>query len=278
VRLHQQFATVDLLSGGRAEIIAGRGSFTESFPLFGAELTDYEALYEEKLDLLLRVDAGGPITWSGRFRPPLTGARVFPQPFREHLAISVGTGGNAESSVRAGVLGLPVVYAIIGGAPEGFVPLADLYRRASAATGHPTASQHVTFSGIGLLAPRSQDAKDRFYPHWLRTMEDGAAARGWRVPSRSDYDRYTAGAGAVFAGSPAEVAERIITVGRLAGAQRYGLQMDWSGVPHPDVMRAIELLGTQVRPIVEAELGAEGDVHAATVVRPGVPAREPVGA
>jgi probable LLM family oxidoreductase len=277
VRVYQQFATVDLLSSGRAEIIAGRGSFTESFPLFGASLDHYDELYDEKLDLLLQIDAANPVTWSGRFREPLTEAGVYPRPHREHLAISEGTGGSPGSSVRAGVLGLPVVYAIIGGRPEAFASRADLYRRASASAGHPTSSQHVTFSGVGLIARRSQDAKNVFYPHWQRTMDEGVRARGWARPSRADYDHYAEGSQMLLAGSPAEIAERIITVGGLVGAQRYALQMDWSGVPHAHVMTAIELLGTEVRPLVEAELGAGGSVHDSTPIRPVTsPALEPV--
>jgi probable LLM family oxidoreductase len=256
VRLYQQFTTLDQLSHGRAELLAGRGSFTESFPLFGADLADYDDLYAEKLDLLLRLDRGNPVTWSGRFRPPLHDATVLPRPYGDRLRISVGTGGNPNSSARAGALGLPIVYAIIGGAPERFAPLVDLYRRAGEAAGHDAADAHVTFSGIGMLAERSQDAKDLFFPYWHRMMQYGAEARGWSIPSRADYDSYTRGAQALFAGSPAEIADRIITVGRAVGADRYALQFDWSGVPHAQVMKAIELFGTEVRPRVEEELGA----------------------
>lgn len=253
VRVYQQFTTLDQLSRGRAEVLAGRGSFTESFPLFGANLEDYDELYEEKLALLLRLDREHPITWSGRFRAPLENAHVFPRPYGDRLRISVGTGGNPESSVRAGLLGLPVVYAVIGGQPERFAPLVDLYRRAGEAGGHT--DLEVTMSAIGLIARRSQDAKDSFYPYWLETMKYGARARGWSVPSRAEYDAWTAGARSIFAGSPQEVAERLISVGRLVGADRYAMQMDWSGVPHKLVMEAIELLGTEVLPLVRAELG-----------------------
>ncbi|WP_309110818.1 LLM class flavin-dependent oxidoreductase [Saccharothrix sp.] len=253
VRVYQQFTTLDQLSRGRAELLAGRGSFTESFPLFGANLEDYDELFEEKLALLLRLDRENPITWSGRFRAPLEDAHVYPRPYRDRLRISVGTGGNPESSVRAGLLGLPVVYAIIGGMPERFAPLVDLYRQAGEAGGHT--GLEVTMSAIGLIARRSQDAKDSFYPYWLETMKYGARARGWTVPSRAEYDAWTAGAQSIFAGSPQEVAERLISVGRLVGADRYAMQMDWSGVPHKLVMESIELLGTEVLPLVRAELG-----------------------
>ncbi|MCK2244707.1 MULTISPECIES: LLM class flavin-dependent oxidoreductase [unclassified Crossiella] len=253
VRVYQQFTTLDQLSHGRAELLAGRGSFTESFPLFGADLGDYDELFEEKLALLLRIDREDPLTWSGKHRTRLENVRVLPRPYGRRLRISVGTGGNPESSIRAGVLGLPVVYAVIGGQPERFAPLVDLYRRAGAAAEHAPEDLHVTMGAIGFIAPRSQDAKDIFYPYWLQTMKYGARARGWAVPTRADYDGYTENANALFTGSPEQVAERIISVGKLVGANRYAMQMDWSGVPHEHVMKAIELLGTEVLPLVRKE-------------------------
>ncbi|NIH86010.1 LLM class flavin-dependent oxidoreductase [Amycolatopsis granulosa] len=255
VRLYQQFTTLDQLSGGRAELLIGRGSFIESFPLYGASLDDYDALFEEKLELLLTLDRNDPVTWSGKFRAPLRDARVLPRPHGEHLRISVGTGGNQDSSIRAGALGLPVVYAIIGGRPERFAPLVQLYRRASEVSGNDPATQHVTMGAIGLIARKSQDAKDVYYPYWLETMKYGARARGWPVPTRAEYDAYTDGATALFTGSPNEVADRLISVGKLVGADRYAMNMDWSGVPHDRVMTAIELLGTEVLPQVRAEFG-----------------------
>lgn len=258
VRLYQQFTTLDQLSRGRAELLAGRGSFIESFPLYGADLRDYDALYDEKLRLLLAIDRDDPVTWSGRFRPALDQVRVLPRPYGDHLRISVGTGGNPESSIRAGALGLPVVYAVIGGQPERFAPLVDLYRRSGRAQGQDPAALHVTMGAIGLIADRSQDAKEAFYPYWLETMRWGAKSRGWTVPTRAHYDAWTDGANSIFAGSPDEVAERLISVGRLVGADRYGMQMDWAGVPHPLVMRSIELLGTQVLPLVRRELDVVG--------------------
>jgi probable LLM family oxidoreductase len=253
VRLYQQFTTLDQLSHGRAELLAGRGSFTESFPLFGADLQDYDDLYDEKLALLLRIDEGNPVTWSGRFRAPLDDVRIFPRPYREHLRILVGTGGNPASSARAGLLGLPVVYAIIGGEPERFAPLVELYRRGGEAGGQDSARLHVTMTGVGLIARDAADARDSFYPHWRQVMEYGATARGWAVPSRADYDHAALDARGLMTGDPEQIAERIITVGKLVGADRYGLQMDWAGVPHAKVMTAIELLGTEVRPLVEKE-------------------------
>lgn len=256
VRLFQQFSTLDQISAGRAEIMAGRGSFIESYGLFGASLGDYDELYDEKLRLLIAINESNPITWAGRFRPALTDASVLPRPYGERLRISVGTGGNPQSSVRAGALGLPVVYAIIGGHPERFAPLVDLYRRASVQSGHSPESQHVTMSAIGLIAERSQDAKETYYPYWRQVMEYGSKARGWSVPGREDYDHYTEGAGMIFAGSPDEIAERLISVGELTGADRYAMHMDWAGVPHENVMTAIELLGTRIKPQVDAHFAS----------------------
>ncbi|GAA5168003.1 MULTISPECIES: LLM class flavin-dependent oxidoreductase [Amycolatopsis] len=255
VRLYQQFTTLDQLSRGRAELLAGRGSFTESFPLFGADLAEYDDLFDEKLALLLRIDRERPLTWSGRFRPPLENAQIYPRPYRDHLRISIGTGGNPESSARAGLLGLPVVYAVIGGRPERFAPLVDLYRRAGESVGHAKEDLHVTMGAIGFIARTAQEAKDTFYPYWLETMKYGAKARGWPIPTRAEYDAYTHNAQALFVGTPEEVADRIISVGKLTGADRYAMQMDWSGVPHEKVMTAIELLGTEVLPRVRKALG-----------------------
>jgi probable LLM family oxidoreductase len=250
VRLYQQFSTLDQLSRGRAELLAGRGSFIESFPLFGADLDDYEALYEEKLDLLLAIDRQDPLTWSGKFRAPLHDAHILPRPYGDHLRISIATGGNPASSMRAGDRGLPIVYAVIGGQPERFAPLVNLYRRSGVAAGHDPASLKVTMGAIGLIAEKSQIAKDTFYPYWLETMKYGAKARGWAIPSRAEYDEAARGSQAIFAGSPSEIAERLISVGTLVSADRYAMQMDWAGVPHAQVMTAIELLGTEVLPQV----------------------------
>lgn len=256
VRLFQQFATLDQLSGGRAEIMAGRGSFIESYGLFGASLGDYDELYDEKLLLLMAINATNPVTWSGRFRSALADANIQPRPFGDRLRISVGTGGNPQSSVRAGVLGLPVVYAIIGGHPERFAPLVELYRRAWVQSGHDPATQHVTMSAIGLIAENSQEAKEAYYPYWRQVMEYGSKARGWSVPSRQEYDHYTDGAGMIFAGSPDEIAGRLIAVGELTGADRYAMHMDWAGVPHAQVMKAIELLGTRIKPQIDAHFAS----------------------
>jgi alkanesulfonate monooxygenase SsuD/methylene tetrahydromethanopterin reductase-like flavin-dependent oxidoreductase (luciferase family) len=171
------------------------------------------------------------------------------------LRISVGTGGNPESSIRAGVLALPVVYAVIGGQPERFAQLVDLYRRAGASAGHAPEDMHVTMGGIGLIAQNSQDAKEAFYPYWMEVMKYGAKARGWAIPTRDHYDQYAHNAQSLFVGSPNEIADRLITVGKLVGADRYAMQMDWANVPHKLVMTAIELMGTEILPQVRKEFG-----------------------
>jgi probable LLM family oxidoreductase len=255
VRVFQQFSTIDLLSGGRAEIAAGRGSFIESFPLFGANLADYDELYEEKLGLLLELNSTERVTWEGKFRPALNDALILPRPPRGKLDIWIATGGNPESSMRAGYLGLPINYAIIGGYPEQFAPLAKLYREAGAAAGHVASDLRVAVSGPGFLAATSQEAKDTFYPYWHKSMTAIAAERGFTAPSRLGFDSQSARRGAIFAGSPNEVADKMIALhGRLA-YDRHALQMDWSGLPHNLVMRSIELLGTDVMPQVRAAIG-----------------------
>jgi probable LLM family oxidoreductase len=255
VRVYQQFATLDLLTGGRAELMAGRGSFIESFPLFGARLEDYDALYEEKLDLLLRIDASETVTWSGRFRPPLTDARVLPRPTSGHLDIWVATGGNPQSSVRAGSLGLPVSYAIIGGLPERFAPLVELYRDAASEHGHDAAALPVAVAGPGFVGRDSRKAKEAFYPYWIDSMKRISAERGFPTPNRITYDEMTAPRGAIFAGSPNEVADRILALQERLGNTRHTLQMDWSGVPQPLLLESIELFATEVLPQVRAVRG-----------------------
>ncbi|GHD43043.1 LLM class flavin-dependent oxidoreductase [Mycetocola manganoxydans] len=254
VRVFQQFATIDLLSNGRVELAAGRGSFIESFPLFGANLADYDELYEEKLALLLEINANERVTWRGKFRPPLDDALILPRPLTGKLDIWIATGGNPESSMRAGYLGLPVNYAIIGGYPEQFAPLAALYRESGRKAGHAASDLRVAVSGPGFIAPTSQEAKDTFFPYWKRSMAKIAAERGFTAPSRLGYDSQTAKRGAIFAGSPNEVADKILTLHSHLGHDRQALQMDWSGMPHDLVMRSIELLATEVLPQVRAEL------------------------
>jgi probable LLM family oxidoreductase len=259
VRVYQQFATIDLISSGRVELMAGRGSFIESYSLFGADLADYDALYDEKIQLLLDIDAGNPVSWSGRFRPALADAVILPRPYPkpglgEHLRISVATGGNPESSVRAGILGLPINYAIIGGQPARFAPLVDLYRRAFEQTERPGAVREVAVSGMGFISDDGR-ALDRFFPYWLDSMRRIARERRFPMPDRASYEAQAAPGGAYFVGTPEQVAERIVDLHAVLGHDRQGFQMDLSSVPQEDCLRAIELLGTAVAPLVRAELG-----------------------
>jgi len=262
VRVFQQFATIDLLSHGRAELVAGRGSFIESFGIFGADLADYDELYAEKLDLLLALNEAGSdaVTWSGRFRPPLDDQRILPRPSQHgrlpgKLDIWVATGGNPESSARAGALGIPVSYAIIGGHPERFAPLFDLYRRSAAQHGHDPSTLRTAIAAPGFVGRDSAAAKDAFFPYWIATMERISAERGFPTPTRDTYDDLVDTRGAIFAGGPDEVAAKIVqTHGHLA-MDRVGLQMDWSGVPQEMMLESIELFATEVAPRVRAALG-----------------------
>lgn len=259
VRLYQQFATMDQFSGGRVELLAGRGSFIESFPLFGANLQDYEELYEEKLDLLLTLDAQNPVTWSGTFRPPLTDARILPRPVEkpglgERLRIGIATGGSPASSVRAGTLGLPIDYAIIGGEPRRFADLVELYRQAHARAGHPESTRRVTVSVHGFVGDTDEEALEFFYPYQLAAGTTIARERGFALPNRISYEAQAGRHGAFVVGSPERVAEKVLTLHNYLRHDRQAFQMDVAGVPQADSLRAIERLG-RVKELVDAELG-----------------------
>ncbi len=259
VRVFQQFATMDQFSGGRVELLAGRGSFIESYPLFGADLADYDDLFEEKIALLLALDRSTPLSWHGRFRPALQDAVVLPRPLDlpgrgPHLDIQVATGGNPQSSVRAGTLGLPVNYAIIGGRPADFAPLVELYRRTHAEAGHPAESRRVTVSGMGFVA--AEGALDFYYPYWHRSMAGIARERGFAMPNRIMYESTAARGGAYAIGTPEQVAEKVVELHAHLHHDRQIFQLDLSGVPQRESLRAIELLGTQVLPLVQEALGA----------------------
>jgi alkanesulfonate monooxygenase SsuD/methylene tetrahydromethanopterin reductase-like flavin-dependent oxidoreductase (luciferase family) len=255
VRVYQQFATLDALSNGRAEITAGRGSSTESFPLFGFSLDDYDELYAEKLDLLLKINAAETVTWNGKFRPALEDALVVPRPDSGALRIWLGTGGNPESSVRAGLLGLPITYAIIGGEAARFAPLADLYRRAAQHAQVPAENILVSIASPGFVGDEPRAAKDLWYRHWYDIIAAVGPSRGFAPPSRAHFDREANGRGALFVGSPEEIAERIVALQRSVGHMRQFFQMDIGSLPHSLFLRGIELLGTRVKPLVDAELG-----------------------
>ena len=252
VRVFQDFATLDLLSGGRAEIMAGRGSFVESFPLFGYDLEDYDALFAEKLDLLLRLRTSERVTWSGRHRAPLDGQGVYPRPVQTPLPVWLAVGGNPPSAMRAGTRGLPMAVAIIGGMPERFAPLVDLYRQASRRAGHQPV---VSVNSHGFVADTSQEAADTFFPPYAEAMTELGRERGWPPTTREDFDALTSLRGALAVGSPEQVAEKILFQHSVLGHERYLMQVSVGTMPHRSVLRAIELLGTEVAPLVRKELG-----------------------
>lgn len=251
VRVFQQFATADAISGGRVEITAGRGSSVESFPLFGYDLRDYDRLYEEKLDLLMRINAADRVTWQGTVRPDIDDLVIVPRPTGGSLPIWLGTGGSAPSSARAGRLGLPISYGIIGGAPHRFAPLAELYRASATKAGHTGTDIKVSVAALGLIAPTKTEALERFYPGWRKLNESMAVARGWATPSDDDYYAQAHAPGAYYVGDPDDVAERIVHLHGFMGHMRHFLQMDLGGLPQEHLLESITLLATEVKPRVE---------------------------
>jgi len=254
VRVFQDFATLDLLSSGRAEIMVGRGSFTESFPLFGYDLKDYDELFTEKLDLLLRVREETRVTWSGRHRPRIEDREVLPRPEQDPLPIWIAVGGNPQSVVRAGTLGLPMALAIIGGAPERFRPMVDLYREAADRAGHDAARLPVSINAHGFIAPDAAQAAELAFPAFSETMGRIGRERGWPPPTRRQFEAERTLRGANFVGSPQEVIDKILFQHELFGHDRFLLQLTVGPMPHTDVLRAIELLGTEVAPAVREAL------------------------
>ena len=254
VRVFQQFAELDLISGGRAEIMAGRGSFIESFPLFGYDLDDYDELFAEKLELLLKIRESTRVTWSGRHRAPLNDAGVWPRPVQDPLPVWVAVGGTPQSVVRAGTLGLPLTLAIIGGQPERFVPLVELYRRAFEAAGHDPAQAKVAINTHAFVGATEEEANGAFAASYLAMMNRIGRERGWPPSGRPEYDALRSPRGALAVGSPEQVAEKILFEHELFGHQRYIGQMSVGAVAHKDVMRSIELFGTEVAPVVRAEV------------------------
>ncbi len=252
VRVFQEFATLDLLSGGRAEIMAGRGSFVESFPLFGYDLDDYDELFAEKLELLLAIRESVRVTWSGRHRAPLDDIGVYPRPVQDPLPVWIAVGGTPHSLIRAGRLGLPLALAIIGGAPERFAPLVQLYREALDEAGH--ASQPVGINSHTYVADGSQQAADEYFPAYAGMMNRIGRERGWSPMTRHQFDTLRSPRGALVVGGPEEVAEKILFQHELFGHQRFLAQLSVGDMPHHRVLRAIELLGTEVAPIVRREV------------------------
>jgi len=254
VRVFEQFAEVDLLSGGRAEIMAGRGSFTESFPLFGYDLDDYDELYAEKLELLLRIRDEVHVTWSGRHRAPLQDAGIWPRPVQDPLPIWVAVGGTPQSVVRAGTLGLPLTIAIIGGQPERFAPLVELYREAGRRAGHDPAGLAVGINTHAFVGASSAEADSAFAAPYLAVMNRIGRERGWPPSGRDAYEALRSPRGALAVGSSEQVAEKILFEHELFDHQRYIGQMSLGAVEHRDVLRSMELFGTEVAPIVRAEV------------------------
>jgi probable LLM family oxidoreductase len=252
VRVFQEFATLDLLSHGRAEIVAGRGSFIEAFPLFGLRLEDYDDLYAEKLELLLKIRTGTHVHWEGKHRPPLTGQGVYPRPIQNPLPIWVGVGGTPESFVRAGTLGLPLMVAIIGGEPRRFRPLIDLYREAGVKAGHAPEKMKVGLHVIGFIGDTASQAADDFYPGYAHTFTEIGRERGWPPVNRAHFDALRGRTGALFIGDAKTVAEKILYVNEtLGGILRVSFQMTVATLPQKKLLHAIELLGTKVMPIIQ---------------------------
>ncbi|WP_062109734.1 LLM class flavin-dependent oxidoreductase [Bacillus niameyensis] len=254
VRVFQDFATVDAISNGRAEIMAGRGSFIESFPLFGYDLQDYNELFDEKLDLLLKIRDSEKVTWSGKHRPAIQNLGVYPRPVQNPLPVWIGSGGTPESVARAGFLGLPLVLAIIGGQPLRFAPLVQLYKRAAAKAGHDPSKLTVASHSHGFIAETTESAAEKFFPSTQQVMNQLGRERGWGPYSRSTFDAARSFEGALYVGDPKTVADKIIHLRKNVGITRFMLHVPVGSMPHNDVMRAIELLGKEVAPIVRKEV------------------------
>jgi len=249
VRVFQEFATLDLLSNGRAEMVVGRGSFIDAFPLFGLKLEDYDALFVEKLELLLKIRENEHVHWSGKHRPALTGQGVYPRPVQNPLPIWLGVGGTPHSFARAGALGLPLMVAIIGGEPQRFRPLIDLYREAGARAGHRPDQLKVGMHALGHVAATTQEAADAYFPGYARTFTDVGKERGWPPVTRAGFDAQRGPEGALLIGNPDEVVEKIVRHSKaLGGLSRVTFQMNAASLPHATIMQAIELVGTRVAP------------------------------
>src|SRR5215510_5366756 len=249
VRAFQNFATIDLLSQGRAEMVVGRGSSIEAFPLFGYRLEDYDALFEEKLGLLLTIREHEHVHWSGRFRPALTGQGVYPRPVQNPLPIWLGVGGTPTSFARAGALGLPLMVAIIGGEPRRFRPLVDLYREAGRQFGHSPEKLTVGMHALGYVAETNQEAADDFYPGYARAFNEVGKERGWNPTTRASFDAQRGPTGALMIGTPDEVIQKIKDHSKaLGGISRVTFQMNAASLPHEKMMQGIDMIGKHVAP------------------------------
>jgi probable LLM family oxidoreductase len=251
VRLFQNYATLDLISNGRAEIVAGRGSFTESYPLFGMNFEDYDALYAEKLDLLLKIRDSEQITWSGRFRPPLVNQSIYPRPIQEQLPIWVGVGGTPTSFARAGALGLPLMVAVIGGETHRFKPLIDLYYEAAERAGQDRSKLKVGLHSLGFVANTKEEAVEKYYPGYKIWFNQIGKERGWPPVTLERFEQQIGDLGAYVIGGPEEVAEKLIRHSKaLGGISRFTFQIDNAGLTHQDLMDTYTLIGEKVKPLV----------------------------
>ncbi|HEY6534184.1 MAG TPA: LLM class flavin-dependent oxidoreductase [Candidatus Nitrosocosmicus sp.] len=251
VRIFQEFATLDLLSQGRVEMVVGRGSFIEAFPLFGLRLDDYDSLFSEKLELLLKIRENEHVHWSGKFRPALTGQGIYPRPLQNPLPIWIGVGGTPESFVRAGLLGLPLMVAIIGGEIHSFKPLIDLYRKAGKSTRYLSHQLKVGIHSLGYVAESTKEAVDDFFPGYAHNMNEIGKERGWPPITRRDFESQRGPNGALLIGNPEEVAEKIIRHSKaLGGISRITFMMNPASLSHEKLMRATELIGSRVAPIL----------------------------
>ncbi|WP_440981075.1 LLM class flavin-dependent oxidoreductase [Shinella sumterensis] len=262
VRVFQQFSTVDLISGGRAEIMAGRGSFIESFPLFGYALDDYDKLFEEKLDLLLALNESETVSWNGTTRAPLPGLGVYPRPVHGRLPIWIAVGGTPHSVARAGAYGLPLALAIIGGTPARYAPLFDLYREAARRAGQDAAGLKTSINVHGFIADTTQEAADTFYGPQAAVMNRIGGERGWGPTSRAQFDQSIGPDGHLFLGDPETVARKIVAHQRIFRNDRFLLQMAIGLMPHDRLLRGIELYGTKVAPLVREMLAEEKTAEA----------------
>lgn len=254
VRVFQNFATLDLISKGRAEIVVGRGSFTESFPLFGYKLNDYNELFAEKLNLLLEIRKHETVTWQGKYRPALTNQSIYPRPLQNELPIWLGVGGTPESFVRAGKLGLPLMVAVIGGETHRFRPLVDLYREAGLKAGHALETLKVGLHSLGYVGKTTQEAIDDFYPGYAETFTNIGKERGWPPVTRQHFDAQNSLRGALLIGSAEDVAAKIIRHSEaLGGIDRFTFQMDNASLPHHKLIQSIELIGKYVSPMVNKQ-------------------------
>lgn len=258
VRVFEDFSTIDLLSNGRAEIWAGRGSFTESYPLFGYDLEDYDQLFADKLDLLLKIRENERVTWSGLGRAPLSNLGVYPRPVQQPLPVWIAVGGNPNSVMRAGRLGLPLVLAIIGGEPRRFTPLIDLYRESAATAGHDIAKLPVAINSHGFIADDANDAVETFYPPYAEVMSKIGRERGWSPMTRAQFESLRSPAGSLLIGTPQDVIEKMLSEHELFNYDRFLMHLSVGTMPHDKVMRAIELLGTVVAPAVRKALAGTG--------------------